>query len=67
MNERNKQQDPYREKLLKELDKLKKCQEEKGVKSCLECVETVGCKTRNEYVFAVYESMNRGEGGGFEF
>ncbi len=46
---------------------LKKCQTSKGIKSCLGCKELNNCNLRDEYVKAVYESMSKGEGGGFEF
>ncbi len=59
--------DKYKKALLEKLETLKRCQQEKSIDSCLKCNEIIGCKTRNEYVNAVYESMNKGEGGGFEF
>ncbi len=46
---------------------LKKCQEEKHLKSCLGCDKVNDCELRDNYVKAVYESMSKGEGGGFEF
>ncbi len=46
---------------------LKGCQEEHRVKSCLECLKLLDCKIRDSYVHAVYSSMNKGAGGGFEF
>jgi len=47
--------------------KLVACQREKGVESCLKCEKILGCETRQDYVKKVYESMNKGQGGGFEF
>lgn len=43
------------------------CQNSKGFTSCLNCQELLECKVRNEYVAAVYLSMNKGNGGSFEF
>jgi len=43
------------------------CQKEKGHNSCLVCPDLIGCETRKKYVVAVYESMSKGAGGGFEF
>ena len=53
--------------LEEERKKLLACQESQGVKSCMECEKTIGCQVRLTYVNAVYQSMNKGEGGGFEF
>ena len=46
---------------------LQTCQESKGILSCLKCAEVLNCEVRNDYVKAVYLSMNKGNGGGFEF
>ncbi len=61
------QQDKWEQKLQKALQELKECQAQKQMKSCMKCKEFLECKIRDRYVAAVYESMNRGEGGGFEF
>ncbi len=47
--------------------KLQKCQSEKGVGSCSACEFFFGCELRDEYVKAVYNSMSKGNTGGFEF
>ena len=54
-------------KLDKKLGELKACQEEKSFNSCSDCGEFFECELRKKYVIAVYESMNKGAGGGFEF
>ena len=54
-------------KLDKLLSELKTCQEQKKFKSCSDCHEFFECELRKRYVKAVYESMNKGAGGGFEF
>ncbi len=59
--------DKFKEALKTATQLLKKCQEEKGVKSCLKCKEVIGCKIRQDYVDAVYKSMNKGRSGGFDF
>ena len=46
---------------------LKACQEQKGLKSCLGCSEVNDCQLRDAYVKAVYDSMSKDAGGGFEF
>ena len=47
--------------------KLEACQEEQQVTSCLACPKLHNCPTRDAYVHAVYNSMSKGAGGGFEF
>jgi hypothetical protein len=47
--------------------RLKACQQEKNVKSCSLCELYIGCEIRQAYVQAVYDSMSKGETGGFEF
>lgn len=46
---------------------LEACQKEKQVDSCLKCDALLTCELREAYVKAVYESMSKGQGGGFEF
>lgn len=46
---------------------VQKCQNEHNLTSCSQCSEILECIKRKEYVKAVYESMNKGAGGGFEF
>jgi len=46
---------------------LEVCQAEQRVKSCLSCPKLNNCEVRDAYVHAVYSSMNKGAGGGFEF
>lgn len=59
--------DRWQEALEAQLDALKKCQEEHGLSSCMTCEKIFECDVRTRYVNAVYESMNKGQGGGFEF
>ena len=46
---------------------LKECQKKHNLQSCLQCQEVLECAVRNRYVNAVYLSMNKGNGGSFEF
>ena len=46
---------------------LEKCQKEKQLNSCLKCEKILECEIRDTYVKAVYDSMSKGKGGGFEF
>ena len=48
-------------------ERLLACQKEHNVDSCMKCEKILGCEVRNDYVKKVYESMNKGQGGGFEF
>jgi len=66
-SEEDKELDEYELKLVQMSKELKDCQKEKNVDSCLKCEKIIGCTIRNEYVHAVYDSMNKGQSGGFEF
>jgi len=46
---------------------LESCQEQQRVNSCLSCQKIDNCAIRDAYVHAVYNSMSKGAGGGFEF
>ena len=46
---------------------LEHCQKKEGVSSCLKCEKLLKCELRDAYVKAVYDSMSKGKGGGFEF
>ncbi len=67
MSETKKELDVFELKREEEREKVETCQKEKGHNSCLVCPEVIGCKIRLSYVKAVYESMSKGAGGGFEF
>ena len=45
----------------------KECQKKHNLQSCMQCQEVLECAVRNRYVNAVYLSMNKGNGGSFEF
>ena len=61
------QKDKYELALDEKKIVLQKCQDERNIDSCMKCEKIFDCTTRNIYVDAVYSSMNKGEGGGFEF
>lgn len=59
--------DLYEVKLDEAKQSLIVCQLSKEVESCLKCPLLIGCPIRTLYVRAVYESMSKGETGGFDF
>ncbi len=63
----NIEKDKWQIALDKELQEIKQCQQSKGFDSCMKCEEILQCKIKEAYLLAVYESMNKGSGGGFEF
>jgi hypothetical protein len=67
METTNNQLDKWEVALLQEKQKVQACQQEQNLKSCTPCEKFFECEIRKEYVKAVYESMNKGSGGGFEF
>lgn len=58
---------PYEAKLEEAKNALQECQASKGLESCLNCPSLIGCPIRTAYVRTVYESMSKGETGGFDF
>ena len=46
---------------------LEACQTQHQVKSCMSCEKLLDCEVRDSYIKAVYDSMSKGAGGGFEF
>jgi hypothetical protein len=47
--------------------KIRECQKKSIVHSCSNCEQYLNCILRTDYVKAVYNSMSKGETGGFEF
>ncbi len=66
-NNHNATLDQWEEALEVQVKILENCQEEKLVESCMKCNLIFDCQIRREYIKAVYESMNKGASGGFEF
>lgn len=46
---------------------LESCQKEHQLTSCIKCDKLLDCTVRDAYIKAVYDSMSKGAGGGFEF
>ena len=65
--EEGKPVDHWEEKLNESLEELQACQVSKEQTTCSTCKEFFECVIRKSYVKSVYESMNKGSGGGFEF
>ncbi|MFA9374460.1 MAG: hypothetical protein ACERKK_09930 [Poseidonibacter sp.] len=65
--EENIELDEWQEKLEKVLQELKTCQQTNNLDTCSACDKFFDCELRKKYVVAVYSSMNKGSGGGFEF
>jgi len=63
----NKPKDKFELYLDEMIIKVQSCQEEKNLKSCSECKSFLQCDLRDEYIKAVYNSMSKGDTGGFEF
>jgi len=57
----------FEERLTQMISEVQRCQKEKGHDSCMKCEKLIGCELRKEYVQVTYESMSKGEIGGFEF
>ena len=53
--------------LVQKKEELETCQKELHVSSCLKCDKLLDCVIRDAYIKAVYDSMSKGKGGGFEF
>jgi len=62
-----KELDVFELALVGKKEALQFCQKEQGVASCFVCEKLLGCSLRREYVEAVYRSMHKDKGGGFEF
>jgi len=63
----HKEKDRFELHLDEMIKKVHNCQEEKAKESCSLCENYLQCELRDEYVKAVYNSMSKGDTGGFEF
>jgi len=61
------EKDVFETRLDAMIEQVKACQSEHAVKSCSLCEKYLACDLRKSYVSAVYDSMSKGETGGFEF
>ncbi len=68
--------DIFEEALDAKIELLQECQKSHNVAivfndeshgSCAPCPKIIGCEVRRQYVGAVYNSMSKGDTGGFEF
>jgi len=59
--------DIYEQDMQEKKAVLQACQQSKNFVTCSDCEKMFECDTRKTYVKAVYESMAKGQGGGFEF
>ena len=59
--------DEWQVRLKQKKAELEACQHQQHVDSCLKCEKLLTCTLRESYVKAVYDGMNKGTGGGFEF
>lgn len=59
--------DEWQIALKQQKSELEACQKKHEVKSCMHCEKLLDCEIRDAYVQAVYDSMSKGTGGGFEF
>ncbi len=57
----------FEERLTQMIARVQQCQKDKNYNSCMKCEQLIGCALRKEYVQVTYESMSKGEIGGFEF
>jgi len=67
MEENTTHKDKWQVKLDAEIIILKQCQINNNLNSCTPCEKLLDCEVRDKYIKVVYESMNKGSGGGFEF
>jgi len=61
------QKDKWQVILDAEIVIVKQCQIQHNIDSCMKCEKILDCQVRDKYIKIVYESMNKGSGGGFEF
>ncbi len=59
--------DEWQIALTQKKSELESCQNEKNLSSCMKCEKLLECEIRDAYIKAVYDSMSKGVGGGFEF
>jgi len=59
--------DKFELHLEKMVFQLKECQTKHTLSSCSLCEHFLKCELRDNYIKAVYNSMSKGDTGGFEF
>lgn len=63
----NIQKDEFELNLSQKIQSIVSCQKEHMINSCMKCEKILNCQTRSEYVDAAYNSMAKGNTGGFDF
>lgn len=66
-NKTNHELDKFELHLNEMIEKLQMCQKSCNLQSCSLCKDYLTCSLRDDYIKAVYNSMSKGETGGFEF
>ncbi|MGI0406818.1 hypothetical protein ACRE1S_06150 [Helicobacter himalayensis] len=61
------QLDNFSQHLDDEIRILQSCQQEKSLHSCMPCDSFFSCQKRKNYVKAVYDNLNKGQDGAFDF
>jgi len=59
--------DEWKIALVQKKSALEAHMKEQGIKSEMNCKDFPNCPVQEAYVKAVYDSMSKGAGGGFEF
>jgi len=59
--------DEWKIALVQKKSELEACQTQNNIDSCMKCDKLLECELRDAYIKAVYDSMSKGAGGGFEF
>ena len=67
MHNETREKDRFELHLDEMIKKVQECQAQKTHNSCSVCEFYLECELRDEYVKAVYNSMSKGDTGGFEF
>ncbi|NKQ40931.1 MAG: hypothetical protein HF962_05100 [Sulfurovum sp.] len=65
--EQTKELDKWEKTLLEKKAELEAHFKELGISSVMDCPDFPNCPIHEAYIRAVYESMSKGHGGGFEF
>ncbi|QOY53299.1 hypothetical protein [Candidatus Sulfurimonas baltica] len=63
----NQEKDKFELHLDEMVIKIQSCQKNKDLISCSKCEHYFNCELRTDYVKSVYNSMSKGDTGGFEF
>jgi uncharacterized protein YeeX (DUF496 family) len=63
----NQELDKFELHLNEMIRKIQDCQKSKSLNSCSNCEQYLSCELRTDYIKSVYNSMSKGDTGGFEF